>query len=348
MAWELDFLESFELYGDNLTRWHAPQLGEISTSSRTGSQCMRVYPYAIVDKPSYRHIGVAAKSICVGFGFKCSDNTYQGGETDHRVLTLRDGSGPQFTLVYDSSYRICLYQGDYDGTKLEQGTTTFTPGSYIYIEFEATIDGTSGSYSLKIDGVEEYSDTDIDTDDSAGYVTEVHFRGSVGSDSISHYIDDVYFRVSTALETPGTGFIGPLKVLASLPSADATNGDFSRSGGTSDYENVDETLEDGDTSYLYSSTTGHKVSLDMSSISLSAGEGVVGVQASLASRSEDSGFREVKPLLISGATEASPDSRPMTEYAYRGQSYATDKDPNTSEDWTISAVNSLEVGAVIA
>lgn len=112
---------------------------------------------------------------------------------------------------------------------------------------------------------------------------------------------------------------------------------------------VQDTTQDGDASYVYSSTVGQE---DLYGFPTLASQGIspvaiAGVVPFAVARKSDSGARTLSVRAKSGATDAAvvTDSAPSLSYKFEGAFLATD--PATGAAWTASGVNALQVGVKV-
>lgn len=114
----------------------------------------------------------------------------------------------------------------------------------------------------------------------------------------------------------------------------------------SNANNVAETTQDGDTSYVYSSNPGDADLYNLADLP-STPASIIGVVSKAAVRKSDAGTRTAQFQLKSGATTS------LTTPAVLGSSYGylsrvDTVDPNTGAAWTAAAVNALQIGPVVA
>jgi hypothetical protein len=126
------------------------------------------------------------------------------------------------------------------------------------------------------------------------------------------------------------------------PSADTAQKDWTPSTGTTNFNMVNETIENQDTNYVAAGTVGNKDLYDVTDLSFSPSV-VRAVQTLLFARKDDATTRSIRNNLKSGATTANGTTRAMgATYAMFTDLYATD--PNTSAAWTGTAVNAAQLG----
>ena len=247
----------------------------------------------------------------------------------------------QLTLVLDTSNFFRLYRGSHNGTLLATGTTLIQTVTWYYVELRFFIDSTAGSYELKINESTEFSATSVNTQASTVEGKWSQFGFTPHYSSGQYWLDDVY-ALGDDTDTAG-GFLGDVKVDYYLPNADGTYTDFTRSAGTTDYELVDEAVPSA-TDYLYSSTTGHQVTVNFADAP--SGADIVGVGAWAHCSLGTGGGRDVKVLCKSGATLDQGAAQRVSTNQGRFGGYLND--PNTASSWTLTNLNAAEFGLEIA
>ena len=296
----------------------------IGTGGRFGGGCC-------VLGPTYPYNGSVSKTLdaqatwYVGAAFLTPSGT---------LIALLDGGSSQISVATVTGGHLAVYRG---ATLLATGATVLSSGVWYYVELGATINSSTGSYTLKINGVTELTASGVNTQ-STGNASANTIQ--IGSMSNSAKVDDLY--VCDGQGSVNNTFLGDVRVQALLPASDGGETQWTPSAGTTHYSLVDEVPPDGDTSYVYSSTAGQVDVYGMSAIAASTGT-VKGVQWLAYARKDDAGTRTIAPLIrISSTDYAGSDQNIGTSYTYYLQVY--EEDPSTSAAWTIAGVNAAEMG----
>ncbi len=258
------------------------------------------------------------------------------------LIRLYDSAGTiQLTLLEDgTTYKI--YRGNSTTGTLLATSPTITAGITVYLELMVTISATVGAYEFRVNEVSQMSASNVNTRNGAyDDVQRVQINGQlIGGGAVNCFIDDYYIADTTAPYPLGY-FLGNVKIEAPMP-----NGPGAVTGWTkfndSNWRNVDESPHNSDTDYNYSSTVNAS---DLYSVgNLSAGSGPIrGVQLTHVSRKDDALTRAVRPLLRTGGqTYAGGNDSLTTSYAYYFEHWT--QNPQTLSEWTVSEINSLEVG----
>ena len=238
-----------------------------------------------------------------------------------------------------------------NGTTLETGTTALTLDVWYYIELKATIHDTTGSYELRINGVTEASDTNVDTNAQGfaninqlmlGSITNVNTQQTLG------YYDDLYLcdTVDSGVGgVPNNDFLGDVKVVAIFPNGNGNSSQFDGSDGnsTDNYLLVDEQDWDSDTTYVESNTATEKDTYAYSDVT---GTGTVyGVHILPGARKTDAGTRSgVTVARLSGTETDGPVFAPGVSYQYWAD--IREAKPGGGS-WSIANVNSAEFGVKV-
>ena len=273
----------------------------------------------IFANPVSKFLPSSYSTICFGGAFQSID--YQGPfvaffATDGTVVAQIGQNGAGRLRVTDSAGRT------YDGT------TIIPDSAWFQVELQIVV-GTSGSFELHLNGATEIASTTGNFGTSN--INRVQFFCN-GFISGKIEVDDVY------INNDGT-FLGDIVVRTVYPDADGTYTQWTPDTGTSHYTRVNEHPIDGDASYVYDSTTGHKDSYDMQPL---PGVTVYGVQLNLGARKGDAGLRQIAPLIRQSATDYVGATSTLS-LAYLFYSWILDQDP-TGSDWTATTVNGDEFG----
>jgi hypothetical protein len=268
----------------------------------------------------------------IGFAFRDSD--LSTSSTGKAFMTFR-GTGQTVDvckLGVDVNGALVFGRADFTTNKIcNSANGVIAVNVWNYIEVELTRSATVGVVNVKCNG------TVVATASAAN-------TGAVAVDGISLFadfvqgsrdVDDLYvIDVATAL--------GESRIDVIRPSADTAQKDWTPSTGVTNFNMVNETLENQDTNYVADGTVGHKDLYDVTDLSFSPSV-VRAVQTLLFAKKDDATTRSIRNNLKSGATTANGTTRAMgASYAMFTDLYATD--PNTAAAWSASAVNAAQLG----
>lgn len=247
-------------------------------------------------------------------------------------------SDPHMSLSYAAN-NLILNDGDANATEVV--TVPIDMSGYHHVEAKCYAHDTSGYVQVKIDGVLviDYGPTDTKKNASTN-IRRIVF-GPHNSNSIDTYIDDVIIMDTTG--SYNNDFIGDVRIHRLNPSADTAQKDFTASTGIDNYALVDD--NDGDTGYVYSSTSGDEdiYALENSPAGAANIKAVGVVQQA---RKEGAGSRGVTPLLYSG-TATSTGSEQNLGVDYVVQVDVVETDPNTGAAWGTAGIDAAQLGVKV-
>ena len=323
-------LESFDTYatGNYTGKWQS-MAGTITANGRNGTNCLEHTTasnaiFTISNK----------QTLTVGWALKVDALT-----NGYDLLECRDGSTIQLALITDASNQIIVRRGT---TTLSNTGYNIPTNTWVYIEFQFTIHNSTGSWELRVNGVLVDSQSGIDTQQSGNaYVTNIHwdmFR--IGA--ATHYIDDIYIFDDTGSFC--NDFVGDVYVEAIFPSADGyTNAWVAVPGAGSNYEEVDDTDPDGDTTFVATSGVGFIDSYEFDNLVSTSGS-IYTVQVNLWARKDDAGSRTLNAIARPTTVTYSGAEPISLGNTYQYSLHHFDSNPETAGNWTISQINSAEFG----
>lgn len=234
-----------------------------------------------------------------------------------------------------------------NGTVLGAPSVATIPlSTYVYLEWRVTIHNSTGSTEVRLNGTSILALTAQDTQNTANATANMLRLGSIGTaDHIgTQNLDDVYICDGTGA-APHNTFLGDCRVDTLLPTADGTAQQWTPSTPGTHYTLVDEAAPNT-TDYVSSSTVGQRDTYGMQDLTAATGT-IYGVQLSLAALKSDAGARSIKPLVLSGASEALATATALsTSQTYTRHVQVTD--PATAAAWTEAGVNAAQAGAEVA
>lgn len=335
-----------------------------STGSRWGGKCIKIESRS-TQASIHKTIPVAMSgtTIRIAFWIKTSNSHTAGilGGTQIPIFALEDSGATSFLDI-----KLCPLGTEPEAcgggilvTRTENARSGLAnyinaelpakkriiDGVWHHIELEMTLSTTTGTAKLWIDGEEQYNLTNIDTVDAATNIsTYVRVRLSSGvATNTSQFIwlDDII-----VWDDSGSEFTGALpnhihRIDTIRPDGAGAAADFTPSAG-SNFQNVDETVADSDTTYNESSTTGHVDSFTYGAMALSADEiFAVNIKSLAKFDSGSANFRNktrISSTYYNGSTVALTASYGLIETIFNNIP------SNTANNWTVSDVNAAEFG----
>ena len=209
---------------------------------------------------------------------------------------------------------------------------------WIHIEYYLKLgSGGSGAAQVRVNGSLLLSDTTGDYQ----YGSDSYFKGLklAGASNLIIYYDDLYIDDAQ--------FNGPLRIHTFAPDSDGTHTDFVRSGGSNDYEMVDEMSPDGDTTNIEGSSQGDKSTFGYTLTGIT--DDILAVQvASQNRRTAGGNTAKLKNMVRVGGSDylSSPEQILTDTYAYHQTVWAVN--PDTSNAWNETTVEAAEFGITIS
>ncbi len=268
-----------------------------------------------------------------------------------RTGTVGQGALCQFTDA--GADQIGLYLNTDLTVQMRKNTTTLdsssvatlTAGVWQYLELKVVINNTTGTYEVRLNGVNILSGTGKNTRSTANNSANGIKLGCLTNGlsgmivTTGWYVDDLY--VCDGSGGSNTTFLGDSRIDTLLPSGAGNTTQFTASAG-SNYDCVNEALENGDTDYVQSSTATNKDTYAYSDLSHTP-TSVFGVQINLWAKKDDSGARTVCAVTRSGGSDTDGATQaPNTSYSDLLE--MLNQDPNGPAAWTKTSVNAAEFG----
>lgn len=273
---------------------------------------------------------IAARATLVaGMRFRRTDY-----HTATVLIAFYDSTTLQCEVRLDANDRLVITR---NGTVLATSTDTISLNVWYYLEFKVTIANSGGYAEARINGV-NWVDFTGDTQTTANATADgVRFANTSNAGNVD--VDDIYVLDSNG--AANNDFLGDCRVEGLLPSGAGNYAQFTPSAG-SNYENVDEDAQDGDSTYNESDTNGHMDTFAMGNLTSTSGS-IYGLQWLAHARKTDGGARVMRRLIRQGGSDYEGSDVSLADtYAYYRE--MLEQDPDTSAAWTISGVNAVEAG----
>lgn len=280
----------------------------------------------------------------VGFGAAMFWTNLPTTNNRSLVCQWRDGSNSAVcTVTLQSTGDMAVKKGDQNGTVV--GTTSGGPivaSAFQHIEAFFTFAGTSGAVEIRVNGVTVLDLTNVDIG-AASSVRQFVWGCTAGSGSGAYFIDDLYIYDDQGTDNNAIG-IGDLKLQLIKPNADTAQADWTRNTGSADYDAIDDTAPDDDTTYLSASTSNDLSEFDLEDTDPLA-ESIKFIATYTSARKTDAGSASIKVGLASSNIGSPPtpaqslgDEHTLSEvYTYYMDIFETD--PATGSAFTPSAVD---------
>jgi hypothetical protein len=208
-------------------------------------------------------------------------------------------------------------------------------GTYHYIEAKVNVHDSTGTVHVRLNGVEVLALTAQDTRNAGatGLIDNMRFFAvSNGSHAHDFYVCDT--------NAPNGDFLGDVRVDYLAVNAAGANTTWTPSAG-SNFQNVDDTDPDDDSTYNETDVANEKDSYQHAALTSLVVEDIKGIVMQCFARKSDAGTRTMREGIKSGATESVNAFTALpTSYGYRQRAF--DVDPNTAAAWTKANVDAVE------
>lgn len=322
-------IEGFDTYatGNYTGKWLS-QSGTIGAGGREGTNAISHTTAMWMQKEVSNK-----QTLITGMAIKLSTTK------SWNLFEYRDSATNQIGLFTDASNQIIIKRGS---TTLENTGYAIPTNEWIYLEFKATIHNSSGSYELRVNGVTIASDSGIDTQQTGNaYATSIMIRFD-GIGASTHWLDDIYLFDDTGSFC--NNFVGDVHVEAIFPDGVGYITDWvGVPSGGDNYEKVDETDPDGDTTFVATSGVGYMDSYDFGSL-VSLSGSVYGLQVNAWARKDDVGSRTLNVITRPTSTTYSGEAPASLGNTYSYSVFHFPYNPATSTYWTIAEINAAEFG----
>lgn len=272
---------------------------------------------------------IGAADCHVRFYFRYA--TKPSSNTEEILHGLASSGSMSFSIRLDASGFLSLYNDS--NTQLAIGATALSANTWYRIEVRVN-GGSPYNYELKIDGTSEFSGSGSSTDFGTS-IGNLRFGKAVNrnSQTIDYYYDDLCVDDAAF---PGIGATLRLDV----------DGAGSHTAWSGSYTDVDETPagNDGDTTFVSSSTSGQKFSSAFESSSSAGISGTINGVKVVAVVRDEGGATSLRVLARSGTTDSTTSANNDPGATYVGRTLLLLTDPNTGSAWTTGGLDGLEGG----
>ena len=263
------------------------------------------------------------------------------------LIQILDGATVEAQLIMDTGNVLRVQYGT-SNTVASTVSSIFEDNGWHYIEWKTVLDSaTSGSYELRVDGVDVASNTGVRTaQNAAAQADGVVLLSSGGADNTyaeQHLYDDWYICDDTG--TLNNDFLGPISITLLEPNLPGTYSSWSTFGTSQPVANINPNPTVDDTTGIQSDDTpGTKQTYTMNEYHSGS---IVGV------RVDSRSIVTIDPITVahrieSGASNDNASSYEVTDtVAHEGFFSLYETDPNTSSAWTQTGLSDAEFGVEI-
>ena len=245
----------------------------------TGSAAARGMRFNLQNRPD--NVVGNLQTIKIGFAFRINFSSHPSTSQIYYLATFTNAAGASthggVRLFYSASNWVIQYFGTFSTTGFTIGPT-LTSGRWYHVEMEVSdfrdSNGSSpGVQSISVNGTTPANTIGVTSAIASGSSQNCGAVILNGTTSLSHNLaagesldyDDFHCGGIGAVGTipsPNTNMLGDSRVDYLAPVSDGFHNDFTPLSGSDQFAMVgEEGTNDGDTSYTYSGTLNHKVSV---------------------------------------------------------------------------------------
>jgi hypothetical protein len=277
-------------------------------------------------------LGSNLSTLCLHFPWYVTIAASQ----NNPICWFLDGTTQQITLRYNGSTgTVSIVRGTGSGTVLATSTATLSALTWYVLELKVTFHGSAGVIELRANGTDIIASTgSLNTSNSGNAYANGYAIGGDGTNGGSGF--EVQYEHVVCMDD----FIGDMRFFTRLPNG--TSSTQWTPNASTNLSQIEESQEDGDSTYNASSTPGQ---VDLFSLP-STPSGLASpfaAMTSIWSRKDDAGTRQVSTQISSSGTALSgaTDTLGTSYQEFIDIAYV---DPHTSSAWTKSALDALLVG----
>lgn len=290
----------------------------------------------------YSDIGGSRTTVTAGFAFAFSDRQMVIGS----ILRFQEGATVHVSIGFNASGYITVWRGD---TTTVLATTNkravFGQNNlrWYYLEAEVTVNDTTGSVRLWLDGSLISTTTNIDTKNGgAGTITRMSMAFSASGQTLRTltYFDDFYCIDSTG--TVNNSRLGSIVSVTLRPIADQTVA-WTRNTGTTNFSLVDDDIIDANSTYVSSSTAGQRDFYTLADLSGTFTTNIKAVEMTASAISDTNTADSVKLMLTPTTTTYLTPSIAVNTSSYSNARMFNiwELNPDTGLEWTKAEVNAI-------
>ena len=361
------YIESFDHYNYN---WMTTKLNSYASSTpanftisplaaRTGPYGLRATATSnTLDWIGSQWISGGSSLVYCGFALRINARP-SGSSVGNCIFGMNNYNG----AYSNNSVRIsCWLNNDgkinmNDGTsQVGTGTVALDVGKWYYIEVKAKAVTTTTCNA---------GDITIRADDGTGPVTICAINANNSTSSAAVFYNIIFGRHNSGLgtsswpngpvfdiddfymldgnNTPYNTYLGNCRVDCLFPTGVGASSQWTPLSAGSNYLQVNDPVPDGNTSYVYDSTAGHRDSYQMSDLPVSPTT-IYAVQAHAFAMKDTSGTNNVACSIYTPSTYADGSNFAIGPTNYQTMRSLSHTNPATGAVWDTAGVNSMEAG----
>ncbi len=338
------FLDSFDHYSVLDEKWDSQFFGSnikpITSQGRFTPGALQIIGAGGGGNVTKNLDPTTSQEIIAGFAYNnINADIYRG------LFWFSDNLGNIAQLIINTTTGVATLT--YNGHTATTAVSIFTGSAWQHVEIRIKAHNTLGELEIRRNGSNEASTVTVDTF-PAGFTGFVSFTVGADNNLQFHAIDDLYI-LNTEGATNNT-FAGDTRITVLRPKANGLDNNFTPFGASSNFEAVDDTIHDQDTTYVEAGQLGAQEKYDnvnFTDLGINPGT-IFGVQVVTAAKKTDAGQLKYKDQMIIGGIEFDNGVDVIaTSGTYQMTFFIRDTDPSDDATWTEAKVAAVGSGIEI-
>lgn len=269
----------------------------------------------------------------------------QGGPC---IFSLRVSGNLVFELRQNSGGALFVSRNT---TAIGSAGAVMSSTTFSFLELKVTVHPTAGSYEVRLNGVTYLSGSGVNTSGQGGTTADsidLGTRLNTGAIACAEtWYDDMYIADGTGSGLSIRDFVGDCRPYELLPAGNGTFSDWAQTGGTggSPYTAVNDTPNNGDTSYLASGTINARTTLTYPPAPAGTIKAVIMAPWF---RKDDANSHTVAARVYRAGVESTSAQTALPGTSYTMKQIVMETDPADGSAWTTSKISASEFGLVVA
>ncbi len=312
--------------------WGSPSTSQVRTQQNglTGKSLVLDDSMLVYSIPS-------AAAIYIGFAFfpqLYDDNLCGWAQNSTHLWHQSPSTGMR---IYVSTTGQLVLINNNTGATIATSTNTMFKNAWYYIEIKYVFgSGTSGACEVRVDNETWINVTGVNTAGTATAINNFYIQASWGK-----YFDDFYICDSTG--TVNNDFLGPINVYTMIPTGNSATVQMTASAG-SNFQCVDE-IPFNTTDYVTATVVNQLDLYTMSDLPASVSSTTIpGVLIKTISSKPTVNPGRVQLAAAYGGSTSLSSIKNVLSTSYVTNFTILEKQPDGTSDWTVTAVNGMEVG----
>ncbi len=344
----LVFIDGFDHYNFIRAKWQVSGSLDNPTfvAGRFGGQAIKKQ-FQNAMQSQRRNLGTQTE-IFFGCAFNAPGFPLTFSES---MFRLEDAGGTvRMSIALTPSGKLSITAGGFINTS----TIGLSTGQYHYIEchyLPKDAAGKGGVAEVLLDGVQVANIDGASFPTTTGADDDIEIFGFMddGTNSPRYLFDDLY--ILNAEGTSNNSYLGDVRITTMFAALDGDRNEWSpKTDGLPNYQEVDETLLDSNTSYVESGLIGAAEDYDnenFASKQVAPGQ-IFGVQVANATLRTATGSIEFKnEMVVAGVRFSDEIEYNPGNAAFCVNTYVRDTDPSDGLTWTEDKVSAVNSGIVI-